>query len=735
MHGIEQRRVGLRLCSHIGVDASQLLGPKPRLDGRVLPCGVTKFRKEYRLLKALRQLHHLLPNPLAARRKLLELFEACPRLTLLVTSREPLGIQQETRIEVDGLACPLVEDERPERYDAVRLFTERARLAEPHFKVAGDDREAVANIVRLLAGLPLAIELAAAWVGRLTPSEIAVDLETNLDAIERESPEVLKRHRGLRSVFEHSWRLLSDLERDALAKLAVFRGGCSREAAQVVCAATLRTLLALVAKSLLRRTADGRFEMLEAVRQYAAEKLKDDGAVRDEHSSYYSGFLEVRQGELTGAEQVQALAEVSDELDNVRSAWRWAVERRRTEDIERSVEPLSRYYDMKALNAEAVELFGAAAEALESDADEATGITRVRLLLRQGVFMNRLARFDEARRLLTEGLNLLEGGDLDEPREQAFGHCALGAVAYKESDNLRSREQFARALELYQGEDDGRGIAMALDGLGSAAFARGDHAEAEEHYRRSLAVATEHEDHYWMLRGYKNVGMACALLGNYPEARKMLGRAVTDSRAADDRSVLAGSLNNLGRVQHILGDHEASESSLRECLELHRDAGNRWGQALVSSNLGALRYEQQDFEGARMLHLAALTAFEEIENRSGMSLALARLGAIALEEGNDPTARGYFLKGLELAEATGETARTLELLGGLATITLREGEVTEAVRLLSLVVSHPSSEPVTITVAEEQLAAARGKLPTASFADAKANGAAQDLHQAVRELQ
>lgn len=691
---------------------------------------LASYLREKRTLLVIDNLEHL-PDGADL---LIDLLEACPRLSLLVTSREPLGINQETRIEIEGLACPLLDDERPERFDAVRLFRERARQAEPGFKVDSGNRAAVAKIARLLDGLPLGIELAAALVGRLTPGEIAADLEANLDAIGRDSPEIPVRHRSLRSVFEHSWRLLSDPEREALAKLSVFRGGCGREAAQLVSDATLRTLLALVDKSLLRRAATGRFELLEAVRQYAAEQLANDRAARDAHCSYFTHFLEVLKDELTGAGQTRALAEVSLELDNVRAAWHWAAERRRTDDIDRSVETLSRYYDIKALNAEALELFNTAAEALRAGADKAAGITLVRLLLRQGVFMNRLARFDEARQLLAEGLSRLDDEEPGDPREEAFAHGALGAVAYKQGDFQLSGTHFERALTLYQRESDDRGVAMALDGLGSAAFARGDHTEAERRYRQSLEVASKKEDHYWMLRGYKNVGMVSAVQGKYPQAQEMLERAVAGSRAAGDRSVLAGALNNLGRVQQILGDLEASETSLRECLELHSDAGNTWGAALVSSNLGTLRYERKDFEGARTLHREALASFEQIGNQSGMALALARLGAIALEEGDDRAASTYFIRGLKLAEAMGEIASVLDLALGHAVISVHEGDLAGATALISMIATHRSSEPQTVRTAQDHLAGLRRRLQPDAFADATAQGEALELRDVVREL-
>ena len=665
---------------------------------------------------------------------LLDLIEACPSVKLLVTSREPLGLTLETRIEVEGLSHPRGDDDGRQRYDAVRLFQDRARRAVPSFRVDDDNRSAVTSIARLLDGMPLGIELAAAWVGSLTPAEIAHDIESSLDSIARDSPEIPQRHRSLRSVFEHSWSLLSNHEREALAKFSVFRGGCSRAAVTDVANASLRSLLSLVDKSLLRRTEAGRFEMLEVVRQYAAEKLHDETTARDAHCTYYADLLAGLEPELAGSGRPRFMALVSAELDNVRAAWRWAVERRHIGEIDRSTEALFRYYDIRALNAEALELFESAAEAVRADPSEAARATLARLTLRQGVFMNRLARFEEARQLLRDGLSELEAEHHDDLREEAFAYCALGAVAYKQDDNDLSESNYARALDLYRRAGDDLGEAMALDGLGTSAFVRGEYQEAERFYQRCLDIGTSRGDQHWMLRGYKNVGMTSAVLGRYEHASEMLASAVEGSRDADDRSILAGSLNNLGRVQHLMGEFGGSESSFAECLELHQDAGNTWGRALASSNLGVLRYDQRDLEGAREHLEAALESFQRIENQRGVVLTLSRLGDIALEEGDDRAALDFLVAGLRLGADSGHTSGTLALVCSLAELDLHAGDVAGAAARLALVAAHPSTEAARAERATNVLADIRQQLPADVYATATLRGRELELADVVTDL-
>lgn len=685
---------------------------------------LTDYLKDRQALLVIDNLEHLLEGADA----LLELLEACPGLKLLITSREAIGIRQETRVSVEGLASPLTGDEKPEKYDAFKLFVERAKQAAPDFVVDEGNRTAIAKIVTLLEGLPLGIELAAAVVNRLLPTEIAAEIETNLDTLQRHSPELPSRHRSLGAVFEHSWSLLSDREREVLAKLTVFRGGCDGEAARAVTGATLRALLSLVDKSLLRRGEAGRFQMHEAVRQFAAGKLADVQAAHAAHGTYYADLLREREPDLTGRNRSRALAEVATELDNVRAAWGWAVKNRRTAELSRSMETLYGYHDTKALSAEAFESFAAAAAAVTDEA------VRARLLVRQAVFANRLVRFDQAERLLAEALGLLESGQVDLPAEEALAHCALGAVAFKLDDTERTHAHFNRALALYQSVGDARGEATAWDGLGTAAYAQGDYREAERLYKRCLDIATELDDVYWLVRGLKNVGLVNAVLGRYEEAADFMQRGVAAARSADDRFALAGSLNNLGKVQQLLGDLAESEKSFEECLELHRDSGNAWGRALVSSNLGTLHHQRGALGDAKALLLESLASFEEIEYLSGVALALARLGYLALDEGDVDAAKRYFGRGLRLASSNAKAPVTVDHVMGHALIEAQAGDAANATSLLVLVAMHAAAEHDLVKAAEKRLRDLQAALPTEVFAEAHARGKALELLDAVNDL-
>lgn len=244
--------------------------------------GVREYLRERELLLILDNLEQLGDQDLDG---ISGLLEATPRVRCLVTSREPLRLAGEAVFDLWGLPYPTLEQFDPEldagtfnlevlaAFDAVRLFTQAARRAQARFGLNAENAPSVARITQLVAGMPLGLELAAAWTPVLTPSEIAQELARSLDAISSGNPSLPERHRSFRAVFEHSWNRLNAQEQSAFEQLGVFRGGFSRDAALNIAGASANVLLSLVQKSLLRRNAAGRFELHELIRQFLEEKL------------------------------------------------------------------------------------------------------------------------------------------------------------------------------------------------------------------------------------------------------------------------------------------------------------------------------------------------------------------------------------------------------------------------------------------------------------------------------
>jgi predicted ATPase/DNA-binding SARP family transcriptional activator len=281
------------------------------------------YLQEKELLLLLDNFEHLL----AGAELLGDILRHAPGVSILATSRERLNVQAEWVVEVAGLQVP--REDRAEGitdYSAVALFLQSARRVQAGFALSEVEQRSVVQICRLVEGMPLGIELTAAWVRALSGAEIAHQIECGLGFLTTSLRDVAERHRSLHAVFEHSWSLLSAEERCVFGRLSVFRGGFGREAAEQVAGATLSLLAALVDKSLLRRIPTGRYDMHELLRQYAAEQLQAAGETeqtRDRHLAFFLALAETAEPEVHGAQQEQWFDRLEADHDNLRAALEW----------------------------------------------------------------------------------------------------------------------------------------------------------------------------------------------------------------------------------------------------------------------------------------------------------------------------------------------------------------------------------------------------------------------------
>jgi predicted ATPase/DNA-binding SARP family transcriptional activator len=498
------------------------------------------------------------------------LLERAPRVKLLVTSREALNVRGESLCSLQGMSFPGdVSTADPESYDAVHLFLQTARRAQPGLTLADKDRVWVARICRLVEGLPLAIELAAAWLRVLSCEELCREIERSYAFLAAPRRDVPERHRSLRAAFASSWYHLTDEERTAFRRLAVFRGGFCREAAAAVAGATAPLLLTLLDKSLLRRLPSGRFEMLEVLRHFAEEQLEPESeAVRDRHCAYYARFLGEREAALEGARQDEALTEIGEEIANLRQAWHRAVERARDGEIARALESLFVFYDIRGWHQEAAELFALAVRGLEQrcghDRDETTARTLSRLLARQGVFCLRLGEHEQAYELLEDSLALSR--PLTDRREIAFSLDRLGVVCYNLGRFTEARHCQAESLAIRRALGDTHGIATSLNNLGSLAYALGDYPEARRLCAESLAIQRQLGDRGGVAISLQNLGYISLLLGEEREAKRLLEETLAVARESGSGLLLARALHNLGNLANALGEFGEARSYFEQAL-------------------------------------------------------------------------------------------------------------------------------------------------------------------------
>jgi predicted ATPase/DNA-binding XRE family transcriptional regulator len=399
------------------------------------------YLREKSMLLVLDNLEHL-PG---AGQLLLDLLHNAPGAKLLVTSRGRLNLHGEWVFEVQGLPVPPVDwDDELEAYSSVALFLQSARRVAPGFVLAECQQAGVARICQLLDGMPLGIELAATWVRVLSCAEIAREIERNLDFLTAPAHGVPQRHQSLRAAFDHSWNLLSVEEQRVMRQLSVFRGGFRREAAEHVAGASLGTLSELVDRSLLRRTGTRRYGMHPLIEQYALAHLEADAgecvATYGRYCTYYAVILQQHEEALKAGICTETMTELAPEMDNLRSAWEWAVAHQKIADIRRAVRSIFWLYESRGWLREGELVFRRAAEALQEALQpnrEEPGEYAIALgqtLTYQGVFHYRCRQYGRARELLEQSLGLLRRSDdllaLSEALlHLAYVHYGTGAYA------------------------------------------------------------------------------------------------------------------------------------------------------------------------------------------------------------------------------------------------------------------------------------------------------------------
>ncbi len=316
-------------------------------------------------------------------RLLVDLLSRAPQVKLLLTSRGRLNAHSEQVLLLRGLDVPPPDEpgllDQPVEsivagYAAIRLFARRAARVKPDFALSAANLPPVIQICRMLEGLPLGIELAATWLEALAPDEIASEITRSLDFLAAQWPDMPERHHSLRAVFESSWAMLSEPERSAMMCLAIFQGGFSRPAAQAVAETSVQTLLALVNKSWLKYQEDGRYQIHELLRQYAAEKLhagpESWQQAMERYSAYYAAFLEGQGEMIKGRRQKEAYAAIASELENIRLAWQWLLEQGQVKlAVDRMLLALFRYTRACALPFELDQLLDQAFQALAKQVD------------------------------------------------------------------------------------------------------------------------------------------------------------------------------------------------------------------------------------------------------------------------------------------------------------------------------------------------------------------------------
>jgi predicted ATPase/DNA-binding SARP family transcriptional activator len=582
------------------------------------------------------------------------LLESSPRLCLLATSREPLGLSGETLLPLEGLPVP--DEGAPDAGSApaVQLFLDRANRHTPGWGRDPAEVAAAGRLCRLLEGMPLGIELAAHWVGHYTPDEMAAAIQTDLDFLAARTRDVPERQRSLRAVFATTWELLSEAEQQALARLSVFRGSVDRAAAQAVAEVAPATLVTLVDKSLLRRLEVGRYGLHELLRQFAAERLaeaRETEMLGDRHLAHFLALAEQVAPKHRDPHQREWLERLDRDLDNLRAALAWAREQEETERGLRLAVALHRFWLVRGYrrearrwleeglergqdlapqlhaqalwslgvltvesgeHARAAQLLEEAAARYEALGDQA-GLTRT--LIRQGIAAFRQGHYDPATALLEEGLRL--AGELGDRQESALAQFNLGVIEQYQGNLPAARDRLEAALALERRRGDPHTIIMMLAGLASVSLDDGKLEEAETHLQEDLALSRALASQTDMAYALGNLGDVATRQGRYEQAEEHLRESVLLARRLGDKYLLVATLADHATLAAARGQAEraarlgGAEAKLRDALGMAFPVGEvaRREQALTRAReqVGEDGFQRAWEDGRRMTLDEAVT--------------------------------------------------------------------------------------------------------------------------------
>ena len=503
------------------------------------------------------------------------LLGACPTLTVLATSREPLGLQAEERYPVSPLALPArttAEDaDVLAGVEAVALFCARARVRDPDFDLDAANAPPVVEICRRVDGLPLAIELAAARCGLLSPDEIADRLQDALGGLGSGPRDAPARHQTLRATIDWSHALLTEPEQQCFARFAVFAGGATVKAAETVTRAGLDTLDDLTAKSLLVRGQHAqtptRLAMLETIRAYAGERLAsaaDAAAVREDHYRYYLALAE-RHGTdraLRGADAREHLARLDAEIDNLQAALEWAVAQPSAEQAVALAAALGGYWVARDRYADAVDWIEQALNLPRADADPAL---HVQLLCVMGTALWRLGRGAEQPAVLAAAESIARAlGDPVTLSQVLRMRC----VAEIEAERPDAAEALAdEALHWANTAGDDWQIAEMWRGK---AIAAPSIVELRERVDRAAALLGDVGNVHQLANLLSDAAYHALCLGSDRDARDFAARATPITRALDSPFTSMINSGNLGMAALLTGETDAASHALREELSLCR---------------------------------------------------------------------------------------------------------------------------------------------------------------------
>jgi len=667
---------------------------------------------EEQVQAALRERHLLLlldnfEQVVSAAEQMATLLMACPRLKVLVTSREVLHVRAEHEFPVSPLAVP-DPDHLPDlatlsHQAAVALFLQQAQAVRPNFHLTDANARAIAELCARLDGLPLAIELAAARMKLFSPRALLARLGSRLSLLTSASRDVPARQQTLRHTIAWSYNLLDAREQRIFRQLSVFVGGCTLEAIEALCTsldgeskAVLDGVASLVDKSLLRQMEwqvgeEPRFMILETIREYALERLEAHGeteAARRVHAASLLALAEEAEQGMAGPQEALLLERLEQEHDNLRAAMQWSLEQAGREIALRLGGALQPFWRIRG-------------------------------------------HFSEGQDFLARALP--QSNEVAAPVRAK----ALYAASRLDDDLDRAEEFCQQSLALYRELGDTIGIASSLHLLADKAEGRGNLAVSRALGEESLMLFKEAGDKQSVARLLYHLGIVAVEQGEYARGRDLLEESLTLNRELGSTRIMAHPLFSLAQVSRLSGgDLAQARTWLDESEALFRGVGDKAGIASCLNLRGMFALDEGDTASARSRVEQALALFQEMQLQHGTVLSLYALAQVTEASGNHTASQALYEQGVVLAHKSGDKRRLASGLQGLAGAVAVQGKYVWATHLWGAAevlrkMTGAPLPPIERAPYNRAVTAARTRLGEQAFAAAWAQGRTMELQQAL----
>lgn len=602
---------------------------------------VIDLLRKQRMILVLDNFEHLVSGAALVTR----IVESAPEVDVIVTSRERLSIGAEWVRELGGMSVG-------QNSDAVQLFNDRAQRAGG----AVESEEEVAALCESLGGMPLAIELAAAWTPLISVSEITSEVRSSLDILTGSLADVPERHRSVKAAFDHSWRRLDPELQNCFARLAIFPAPFTREAAAAVGDTALPTLLALMNKSLVRRAQLDSYDIHPLLRELGIDALGDRyNDMAERHADYYVERLLDRSDDLTGSfDQIGVKDELASELGNLRPATVWAVQHRPAEEAVRVLRVMQDFYFLESW-VQAVDYFETVTKTIEAQVGEEAALGDDRYLWAKAFAMSNLSQFGNLDRVTAEVERILPAWQARGGRGLAWSFTSLGMALDIAGELDKSRGALEQALEAGLGDD--------------------------------VLLKIIHNAWY---------GWVIIEQGDAETAQTIWREGLADAEAINHQSGQAYLLSKLGVAADELGDHEEAARLHQESREFFVKAGDLGGEGYTLSRLSWTFWTMGDYAKAKQYGQEGLAKFEEINHRWGVTTSRCRIGLAELGLGELAEARHSFLSAVELALANKMQAIVYYALMGMGRVFAAGGRTDDAAKLLAHNVAAPQNPYVAL---------------------------------------